>query len=165
MRRLIKEADTCEGRRKDELCSCSCADPDEKHDDKLDVHHVHVVGELDVGGRCGLLREGLLKPLHCGHPFHHALIWVVIHVVVLVDGVSENPEVVDTGKEVDNAQSVVLLFTDIGEEILSIDLYPVLFEHHIQVLHLAAAVCVEDTIFLKVLIDARHQALEEDTRQ
>ena len=72
-------------------------DPHDKHDSTLNVDHVHVVGKLDICGWRNSLRERLLKPLNGGDPLHHALLWVVIDVVVLVDGVSKNPEVINTG--------------------------------------------------------------------
>ena len=78
----------------------SCAtnkDPHDKHNSALNVDHVHVVGKLDIRGRRNPLRERLLKSLNGGDPLHHALLWVVIDVVVLVDGVSKNPEVINTG--------------------------------------------------------------------
>ena len=79
------------------MCGASNKDPHDKHDSTLNVDHVHVVGKLDIRSRRNPLRERLLKPLNGGDPLHHALLWVVIDVVVLVDGVSKNPEVINTG--------------------------------------------------------------------
>ena len=52
-----------------------------------------------------------------GYPAHDAALWVVVDVVVLVNRVAEDPEVIDTGQEVDNTQCVVLILTDVSQQI------------------------------------------------
>ena len=104
------------------------------------------------------------QPLTCRSPFHESVVWVVIHIVVRVDRVAEDPEVVHAWQEVEDAELFVLLIADSCEKIGCIDLYPVLFKHEPEVLHALSrlTVDIEDAIVQHMLY-AIQIALEEST--
>ena len=85
----------------------------------------------------------------------------MVHVVVFVDGVAEDPEVVHARQEIDDAESVVLIWTDVSEHVLALDLDPVLLKHEVQVFHSGAAVGIENAIIFIVISHIREQTLEE----
>ena len=62
-------------------------------------------------------------------PAHDIFRGVMVHIVILVDRVSKDPEVVNTGKEVHNTEGVVLSLADVTEKISTSDLDPMVFDH------------------------------------
>jgi len=106
---LVEEVDAWEVSREDELSCGSCAGSHEENKNELEVDEVPIVLELDIGRGWRSRLQGLLESLGCGHPLEHGLLWVMIDVVVLEDGVSKYPEVVHAWQEIDDAESVVLI--------------------------------------------------------
>ena len=80
----------------------------------------------------------------------------MIDIVVLVDCVTEYPEFVNARQETDDAESVVLLLTNIQKQIASLDLDPVILEHEEHILHGGTAASVEDTVVLIVVLNVLH---------
>ena len=85
---------------------------------------------------CASTRQACPSALHL--PRHMAL----------VDRVAEDPEVINAGQEVEDAQGAVLLVADVTAHVISIDLDPVLLKHEPQILHLGSAVYVKYTVVL-----------------
>jgi len=121
---------------------------------------LEVIGKREVSRGRHSLDQRRLKALCSRYPSHDAALWVVVHIVILVDGVAEDPEVVDAGQEVDHAESVVARLTQVRQQVLPADLDPVLFHHEPQVAHLVTAVSVVDTVFL-IVVHTEEQSLEE----
>ena len=73
--------------------------------------------------------EGRLKALVRWYEAQHALDRIVVNVVVLEDGITEDPEAVNTGDEVYDAKGVILELADVCDHIFTADLNPVALEH------------------------------------
>ena len=72
----------------------------------------------------------------------------MVHIVVFEDSVSEDPKVVNTRNEVDNAKRAILVLADICQQIFTSDLYPVSLYHDPDIHHLFFALRIKDTVFL-----------------
>jgi len=70
----------------------------------------------------------------------------VIDVVVLVDGSTENPEVINTGNKVDDTDGIVLCLTDISQQVLAANLDPVLLKHDPNIFQFVTTVGEKDSI-------------------
>lgn len=86
-----------------------------------------------------------------------------MHIVAFEDCVSEDPEVIDTGDEVDDAERLVLSLADVSEEISSPNLDPMVLEHEPDVIKLVTALRVEDAV-LFIGASPPEQLLEEVRR-
>ena len=72
----------------------------------------------------------------------------MVHIVVLKDSISEDPEVIYTRDEVYDTQGVVLSLANISEQVLPPDLDPVVFDHKPNIVHRLFTLRVEDSVFL-----------------
>ena len=71
-----------------------------------------------------------------------------MHVVVFKDSVAEDPKIIDTRNEVDDAKGAILVLADISQQVLASDLDPVPLDHDPDILDFFGALRVEDTVFL-----------------
>ena len=71
-----------------------------------------------------------------------------MHVVVFKDSVTEDPKIIDTRNEVDDAKGTILVLADISQQVLASDLDPVPLDHDPDILDFFGALRVEDTVFL-----------------
>lgn len=84
----------------------------------------------------------------------------MIDVVVLVDGGTEDPEVINTGNEVDDTDSIVLCFTDVSQQVLAANLNPVLLNHDPNILQLVTTVGEKDSIVFNCIHTFQHSRKE-----
>ena len=84
----------------------------------------------------------------------------MINIVVPVDRVTKHPEVLSAWQEVDEAQSVVLSLTNIGQQIASSDLNPMTTSHDPNIVQWVTAVGIEDAVVFIGIFVAK-EALEE----
>ena len=85
----------------------------------------------------------------------------MIDIVVLHYGVAEHPEVINTGKEVDDAEGVVTGTADVCQHVNTSDLDPVLLEHQVKVLDLGSTACIVHSIVL-LNFDTFEKVLKEE---
>lgn len=72
----------------------------------------------------------------------------MVHVVAVEDCVAEDPEVVNTGDEVDNAKGLILCLADVSEQVCSPDLNPMVLEHEPDIVKFIVALGIEDAVLL-----------------